>query len=84
MRKHLHMLAALVGIALLACCASPAPVAIGCATVRPWTLQEQQQMKAETHTLPPDAIMNAVMADYISMRDQSRKCDTAAHAFIGP
>jgi len=67
-------LACLVALAMLAACAPPAPVVMGCPAVKPWSAAEQSEMRRELDAMAADAILIAVMSDYVRMRDEARAC----------
>ncbi|HXQ67986.1 MAG TPA: hypothetical protein VN980_15550 [Alphaproteobacteria bacterium] len=67
-------LACLAALAMCAACAPPAPVVIGCPAVKPWSTAEQSEMRRELDAMAADAILIAVMSDYVRMRDEARAC----------
>lgn len=67
-------LACLAALAMCAACAPPAAVVVGCPAVKPWSAAEQNEMRRELDAMAADAILIAVMSDYVRMRDEARAC----------
>ena len=61
-----RMLACLAALAMCAACAPPAPVVVGCPAVKPWSAAEQSEMRRELDAMAADAILIAVMSDYVA------------------
>ncbi len=72
-----RMLACLAALAMCAACVPPAPVVMGCPAVKPWSAAEQSEMRRELDAMAADAILIAVMSDYVRMRDEARACFSA-------
>lgn len=53
----------------LAACTTPPPT---CPPLIPYSAAEQAQARAELATLPPDATLRQMMADYLTTRDRIR------------
>ena len=70
----LRTLASVAALAMLAACAPPAAVVVGCPAVKPWSAAEQNEMRRELDAMAADAILVAVMSDYVRMRDEARAC----------
>jgi len=72
--RSLRVLACLAALAMVAACAPPAAVVVGCPAVKPWSAAEQDEMRRELDAMAADAILVAVMSDYVRMRDEARAC----------
>jgi hypothetical protein len=70
------------GIIIMSChpaghAAHKPPVVVihkGCPHLKQYTKEQQKQLAREKRGLDPHSIANAALNDYLSMRDQTRKC----------
>jgi hypothetical protein len=67
-----------LALALCGCISAPTPPQIvqlaACPKLLAWSDQDQDKLKAEYDSLPPDALMRRAFKDYIAMRDETLAC----------
>ena len=64
-------------LALLMVSCTPLTATSNCLPLREWSVEDQQNMKADLETLPDNSPLIKAMQDYAAMRAETRACQGA-------